>query len=953
MKKIKLLFYICLLSILAFYAESHAQSAAKLWQPYWVNPRSESNQHIDLSGAWELSYMDVPVSDVSDLKNRKDPFETQVPNSVHWSYFKAGKLPHPYAHKNSTQYRWIEEKAWYYRKEVMIPASAKGNNVMLCFDGIDYFSKVWVNDSLIGVHEGMFGGPVIDISRVAKYGESNQITVEVKAGNWGNRATDVESLPRTSVGEYDYSKVKGFNPRASGKIIKPWNISGGSGTEAFFTVGMWRGAHIEILPEYQLERPYLVTKEVGDNKARIHLSMEILSGITSLNKKLHPWNNTTIHQPNEKGDAFIKTSDKLDVKCEFLFKGKSVFSQTYTPDVYQGTNWLEEDLVVPNPRLWYPNGMGGPDIYQVCISLSKNGKPIDRLKLDYGIRTIERLATPGPRTADRWENWQFVVNGKKIFVKGMNWMPADLLLDLPESRYRWALEAARNMGIQLMRIWGGGLIETDEFYKVCNELGIMVWQDFPIGNQDTPDYPQDVWEAQVVQNIFRLRNHPSLAVWCGGNEFNPYSLGSTASIGIIERNLDIFDKSRFFVRTTPDDGSMHTYPDMDPCWYNVNYKFEPWVSETGMHSMPEAKLFYELVDNKEFVDLGRMWDQNFYKNHPEFIHHFTEYGPSRVPRMLSRASHIDNMANPSIESITEATQVGSGEFYQLFSEKMQANYPVTTGLMPWVYKRPWPVIAIQTMDWFGQTSAPYYFLKRTYEPTHISLDLARLIWKPGESVDLMAKVTNSGKVMPESRISVSVFDDQFVRLFQEEKTATISEGTSVTQVKFGSYSIPESYKDRFLFLIAELHNAQGELVSRSVYYPRVLTLMDDPAFYARYTSGPVPWITLDKGPWLKPTVAQKQTKIQAEIIDIQNISEDRSRLKIEVSNIGKAPAFMVNLNIDGIKRAFFATDNYFWLAPGESREIEMNLLWRDERAGKNIVLNIGAWNSKMESIKLK
>ncbi len=321
--------------------------------------------------------------------------------------------------------------------------------------------------------------------------------------------------------------------------------------------------------------------------------------------------------------------------------------------------------------------------------------------------------------------------------------------------------------------------------------------------------------------------------------------------------------------------------------------------------------------------------------------------------MLSRASHIDNMANPSIESITEATQVGSGEFYQLFSEKMQANYPVTTGLMPWVYKRPWPVIAIQTMDWFGQTSAPYYFLKRTYEPAHISLDLARLIWKPGESIDLMAKVTNSGKVMPGSKISVSVFDDQFVRLFQEEKTTGISEGTSVTQVKFGSYSIPENYKDRFLFLIAELHNAQGELVSRSVYYPRVLTLMADPAFYSRYTSGPIPWITLDKGPWLKPTVAKKQTKIQAEIIDIQNISEDRSRVKIKISNIGKVPAFMVNLNVDGIKRAFFATDNYFWLASNESREIEMNLLWRDERAGKNIVLNIGAWNSKMESIKLK
>ena len=87
--------------------------------------------------------------------------------------------------------------------------------------------------------------------------------------------------------------------------------------------------------------------------------------------------------------------------------------------------------------------------------------------------------------------------------------------------------------------------------------------------------------------------------------------------------------------------------------------------------------------------------------------------------MLSRASHIDDMKDPTIESVTEATQIGAGEFYQILAEKIQGNYPVTTGLMPWVFKRHWPVIAIQMMDWFGHAGAPYYFLKRTYEPTHI------------------------------------------------------------------------------------------------------------------------------------------------------------------------------------------------------------------------------------------
>ena len=922
----------------------------ELWQPYFVTPRAGA-QHIDLSGAWMLSHRDTSAVTPAELRDRKDPFETTIPNSVHWSYYKAGKLPHPYAHLNSTQYRWIEEKAWYYEKEVVIPASAKGSNILLCFDGIDYFSRIWVNDSLIGVHEGMFGGPVADISGIARYGDKNTILVEVRAANWGNRATDFENLPRTASGEFDYSKRKGFNPRASGRITKPWVLTGGSGTEAFFVLGMWQGARIEIVPQVHLERPYLTTTRITGSAAVLHLSAEVLAKTTSLSNQLHPWRNAQIHHPDAKGKPFTPASGTFSAAVKFTYNGKVAFGKEFPLSIYEGKNWLEQDLTIPNPRLWYPNGLGNPDQYEVTVALKENGKIIDELVFDYGIRTIERLPSAGPRTAERWENWQFVVNGKKLFVKGMNWTPADVLLDLPEERYRWALEAAKNMGIQLIRIWGGGILETDHFYNICNELGIMVWQDFPIGNQDTPDYPQDIWEAQVVQNIFRLRNHPSLAVWCGGNEFNPYSYGNAASVGIVERNLDIFDKSRLFVRTTPDDGSMHAYPDMDPTWYNRSYKFEPWVSETGMHSMPEAGLFYELVDNSEFKNLGKMWDREFFKDHPEFIHHFTEYGPARVPRMLSRASHIDDMSDPSIESVTEASQVGAGEWYQIVSEKMQGNYPVTTGLMPWVFKRHWPVIAIQMMDWFGQAAAPYYFMKRTYEPTHVALDLDRLLWAPGEDIRLETRVTHAPGNQVSGKVSVTVYDDQFTRLWRKELGASLRKGPSVNGTDFGSYRIPAGYKDRYLFVVAELRGAGGNLVSRSVYHPRVLSKMEDKAFFEQYTKEPIPWITLDKGPWLKPTVARAPTRLQASVVSRKAVAGDRSQLTIRVTNQGDVPSFMTKLDITGTKRAFFASDNYFWLAPGESREIMMEVLWRDPATANLARPTVQAWNVGVTHMK--
>src|SRR5690606_7809881 len=153
---------------------------------------------------------------------------------------------HPYEHKNSTQYRWVEEKAWYYRKTVYVPEDASGNFVFLNFDGIDYFAKVWLNGQLLGKHEGMFGGPNMEVSSLIRYGQDNEVIVEVLAGNWGNRATDFEALPRTLTGELDYSESKGYNPRASGRIIKPWVIAGGSGTEAFFPLGIWQGVRLEI-----------------------------------------------------------------------------------------------------------------------------------------------------------------------------------------------------------------------------------------------------------------------------------------------------------------------------------------------------------------------------------------------------------------------------------------------------------------------------------------------------------------------------------------------------------------------------------------------------------------------------------------------------------------------------------------------------------------------------------
>lgn len=904
-----------------------------LESPYYIYPRTGS-QHIDLSKEWELSPEIVPITKLSDLQNNSW-IKVAYPTSVQMAYFKAGKLEDPYKHMNARKYENLEQKVWYYKKTFSIPTSAKESSILLNFDGIDYFAKIWLNGELLGKHAGIFGGPVIDITPYIRYDKENELIIEVISANYGK---------------------SDFSNREPGKIIKGWFLTGGSGMEPFFNLGLWRSVRIEIVPFYHIERPFLFTKNICNNRAELGLSLEVFAGKNSKDYTLHPNGNRQISNYSSPKDApqNIKVKDDIKVLFQLLENRKPVYTKEFSPYVIAGRCWMDENICIENPKLWYPNGLGHPNLYKANILLKVNNVIVDCIEFDFGIRTIEQIKSAGIRTSDRWQNWQFVINGKKIFVKGVNWMPVDALYDLTPEKYDWAVKMAKNAGIQLFRIWGSGLLESKEFYDACNKYGIMVWQDFCIANFNTPHWPQDVWEAQVCQNIFRLRNEPSLAVWCGGNEFNPYSEGNAASIGILERNLAIFDPTRCFLRTSPDAGSLHSYPDFDPVWYK-KFDLIPYVAETGIHCITDPSSIREVVAIDELKNLSGMYEKDFAEKHPEFVEHFAEYNPSRVPRMLSRASHINNIAKPDIELIAEASQVGAGEFYQIMSESFQSNYPVTTGLMPWVYKRPWPVVAaIHLVDGYGQPSAPYYFLKRTYEPTHVLLDIKRLLWAPGEKFPIAVKVLNGvDKNGFNGEVSVEIFDHQFNLFHIQNKAIDVKPGTSVSSISMESWIIPDNYKQKFFFVVTTLYDNQHNKLSQTEYWPRTIKNMEDPDYYKRYTTEPVPWPTLNDGPWLKPMVKSDKTTLQITDIKMGAFTANQGKFSFSITNTGTKPSFMTTINITGCSRAFYTNDNFFWLRPGESKSIELNIMFRNNQPVNSFNLKVGSWNTKPQIKEIK
>jgi beta-mannosidase len=788
----------------------------------------------------------------------------------------------------------------------------------------------------------MFGGPELEVSKLVHFDSPNELIVEVLAPSYGVADWGGKSLER---------------------VVVPWGIGGGDedvtgtsgiGTKEFLPFGIWREVRLEIVPRTHLERPFLVTEEVNSREARLRLSVEVLVNTHSLNFPLHSWNESMFEEyRNAWTSKPLETSPQFRVQLFDKRTSRQVLTQTVPLQLYEGRNWVEQEIRVPSPKLWWPNGMGSPDLYRVKLTLLEQENSKDRIEFDFGIRTIQHQRSAGPRYQDHWANWQFVVNGRRLFVKGINWAwPLDVLLNLPRERYRWLLGSARAAGIQMIRVWGGGNPETEDFFQLCDELGIMVWEDFPIGNTETPGWKQDVWEAQVLHVIFSLRNHASLAVWCGGNEFNPYSLGNATTIGILERSISDFDGSRLFVRTTPDSGDLHPYVDFDPTWYQRLYRLVPFVSETGIFNMPEAQSLLEVIDKKEFdAPLGDVFDKDFAASHPEFVHHFLEYRVHEPQTMWTRATQIDDLSSRMLEGFCEANQIASAEFTQIISELIQANYPVTTGLMPWSFTIPWPIEFFMFVDGLDQPTPSYYFQKRTYEPTHILVKLPELIWAKGEKVPISVSVLHAPPTaLTGLSASTQVYDPQFHSIWYQERKVEMEPGPSVTTLELGEFPIPDGLQDKFFFVVADLKQADGKLLSRSAYWPRCLKLMEDAEFRRKYRAAPQPSLRFEHGPWLRPQVAATRTTLEMSTVSHERVGENQSRLVVRVRNTGANPAFLTYVDLKGTKRAFYGTDNYFWLAPGEERRLEFMVLWRDLPTRDKALITVGAWNAETRQV---
>ncbi|MEE0808095.1 MAG: glycoside hydrolase family 2 TIM barrel-domain containing protein [Acutalibacteraceae bacterium] len=919
-----------------------------LQQPFYIEKRTLPQNHFDLNGIWSFCSEDTKTDDIASLQFKNN---ATIPAGTYMNIYEAGLLPHPYVGTNSSLYRSVDQKIWYYKREFSLHGYKSQGQAFLCFDGMGYYSRVWLNGTLLGEHEGLFGGPIVEVDGLLNYGGDNTLIVEIMSCSYGFTDEEWKNMYR--------------NPQK--KFLVPWNMIKDTHTSNgdFTAMGIYRDVRLELVSPLHISRPFLATINIGENYADLRLSLEIIPPeLDELKVPMGDAIGNGYVYGYVRGMNIVDTDTTVDIRYELVDKatGNVAFSKTESQNIFDynrvGINtkynegqFFERDIRIENPRLWYPLGLGEPNLYTVNITLICNGEELDFHTFDFGIRTFELTKTAGRRMRTRWGNYQAVINGKKFFMKGMNWTLLDFTLTVSKNDYRWALELIKNQNVHLIRVWGAGNApEHDDFYNLCDQMGIMVWQDSFISNHSNPNWDKELFTAQQSMYLYRIRNHPSLVVHCSGNENNPYAVENHC-VWVWHSCTEDLDPYRPMVRTTPDGGGAHVYNVFEPCWFRKMYKELPFIGEAGTQCFPNAKTFRQLLGDEFYTPIKNFGDEEMARTHPALVNHMSEYGdPLGIRAKMPLISHICRFNDISISDICMGTSIAAYEYYQFMAQAMREQYPVTGGLMPWVFKRPWATVAVQMIDGNYDPIAPYYAIKNSYLPLSVHLALTELTYAKGEKIKLDVRILNETEKSHNLCCDLQVYSPKLKLCLSKKSDILISGDEYQNSLDFGEFTIPDEFNESY-FVIRVAICENGKLVSQSVYWPVVRSVMEDEEFRVSRREKYCLAMAHENGPFLIDqisTVDKATLKLSA--TDVSR-NGDRVEGKFTVENTSDNPAFAVHIVVENNSMVQCLEDDYFFIEAGGMREINF-VLRNDTQSLEEIIASVSALNSSEVKIKI-
>lgn len=623
----------------------------------------------------------------------KEWLPAKVPGVVHLDLMKNNKIPDPYLRENESKVQWIGETGWEYMKTIQVgEAMFASRHIELVSKGLDTYANVYLNDSLILVADNMFREWIVDIRRFLRIGP-NTLRIVFPAIIPENKSR-YDRLPYNLPGD-----EKVVCRKAAYHFGWDWGPQ-------LVTCGIWRPIYI---------REWNTVNVLGVQ----FLQEKLTDSIANLAAK------------------FTVFSDLGDSAAVRLFIGTSkILSQSVL--LKKGTNIFSIDFSIRYPQRWWPNGMGYATLYNLGYEISFNGKPAGEGRQKIGLRTIELVQDKDPAG----QSFYFKVNDTPVFIKGANYIPQDNFLPrVGEDAYKALVRDAKKSGMNMLRVWGGGIYEHDLFYDLCDENGIMVWQDFMFANSMYPGNREflDNVRDEAIQNIVRLRRHPSIALWCGNNEIDEgwknwgwqkkygYSTGDSALIwknyqaifdSILPNNVKRFDSARAYIPSSPLHGWGHaaSLTEGDSHYWGVWWGGEPFVtyknkigrfmSEYGFQAFPDFSTIKKFT-----APADRFPGSPVMKAHQK---HPTGY--ETIDEYLLR----DFKKPKDFESYAYVSQLLQAEGMVSAIEAHRRAKPYCMGTMFWQLNDCWPVVSWSSRDYYGTKKALQYALPAAYANMLIS-----------------------------------------------------------------------------------------------------------------------------------------------------------------------------------------------------------------------------------------
>ncbi|MHA1804624.1 MAG: glycoside hydrolase family 2 protein, partial [Promethearchaeota archaeon] len=435
---------------------------------------------FSLNGTWRLK-----------RENGKEKLSAEVPGSVFEALLHQNIIKDPFYGVNEQKMAWIHESNWKYEKEFTISREfLTHQHVTLCFKGIDTISKIFLNGTYIGSTKNLFMANEFEVKSLLREG-NNKLEVIIYSPTQaaqelmkihGKLVTDETALPGIEyLRKAQYSFGWDWGPKLP-------------------DMGIWKPIELIGHDGIRLESYYIMQEFEHDNSntqsapkiKSVHLSIIV----------------------NVDANKELLSTRECKIKVELIDpEGLPIMEK----EQRLKTLSTKFDFTIIAPKLWWIHELGAPNLYQIKLSLHEK-ELIESLQGHFGIRELKLIRNP-----DKWgETFYFSLNGIPIFAKGANWIPVDSFIPRGKKLglYEKNLLNAKKANMNMLRVWGGGIYEDDLFYEICDKLGILVWQDFPFACRIYPAYEEflENMRSEIIQNVKRLRNHPSLALWCGNNE---------------------------------------------------------------------------------------------------------------------------------------------------------------------------------------------------------------------------------------------------------------------------------------------------------------------------------------------------------------------------------------------------------------------------------------------------